>query len=749
MNTPDTDIGIAMLELDIRLDRVAVFAYRLKFDGDSELETTQLTRRGAGQLSYANGSIPITDLGDWQIVALGQLNQPTSDWQGVCCQATDEHPMTLNAHDEQHREAIKRLLNQALMQGARHLARANQGQISADYGAGNRVELTDTEPSRRIPFRSDYLSAFKTVTMTPEVFPDGTAWIGFNVRHRLMPFDTITVEWVLRHKPEWLSSQGIKRVRHRYARPGKGYATAQWLGVADDLTPMSTFQTAQGEISYFDYHLTQGNIPQGEEQIARTSTVVRLSYGKNNQPLLHLASLIQPMFDFDTLQQIDSPLLEKIALKLKWPVDERLKAAAEMIEGIQIPYFNARLRRIDRMNDHAASIKPFFNLIFAHGKQATSEKEVIKLGAYQGMTRKRIVPMIATTDPSDAERAKNHFKQIQQTCDRWSKTTSPAWTKAPTVADAEELDSRLTGKDFSDSLLLIGLGKQADKRALRDVAYRHGIATQFMRLDHPPQQYQAPYYNNLAAGVFSKAGGMICALKDMPGDTELFIGLDFGGVSQRAPGMAFLFTQTGTQLGWQLADTQRGERMTDKSLEQLLDRSLKAFMQHHDGQKPKRMTLHRDGRFYESLDVIQKFEQTNNLEVDVLEVIKSGAPPLFRRGKDANGKITLHNPEVGDAVVLPGLDELIIATYSGDELGKSWGNKVTVRPLRLRKRHGATDLATLAQQVILLSRIHGASLYRHPRLPVTTHHADRFATLRQECNLDDLSKMDRLCPVYL
>jgi argonaute-like protein implicated in RNA metabolism and viral defense len=92
---------------------------------------------------------------------------------------------------------------------------------------------------------------------------------------------------------------------------------------------------------------------------------------------------------------------------------------------------------------------------------------------------------------------------------------------------------------------------------------------------------------------------------------------------------------------------------------------------------------------------------------------------------------------------------VILSTYSGEELGKSWGNKVSVRPLRLRKRYGETALSVLAHQVLVLSRIHGASLYRHPRLPVTTHHADRFATLRQEACIDALSKMDRLCPVYL
>jgi argonaute-like protein implicated in RNA metabolism and viral defense len=131
----------------------------------------------------------------------------------------------------------------------------------------------------------------------------------------------------------------------------------------------------------------------------------------------------------------------------------------------------------------------------------------------------------------------------------------------------------------------------------------------------------------------------------------------------------------------------------------------------------------------------------------VLEVITSGAPALFRTsGVGKNRKI--FNPQVGDSFRLKGLDEMVLATYGGDELGK-WGQHVSVRPLRIRKRYGASSLDELAQQVILLSRIHGASLYRHPRLPITTHHADRFATLRQESNVDSLSKMSRTCPVYL
>jgi hypothetical protein len=751
-------IGIAALALDRKLDAVHAYAYRVIFDQQpdgvssaipSDDEAIRQIRRAARLLSFANGHVPITNLDAWNVVSLTKLSTHVSDWVGVKCRATDERVVVLRSENPCEREAIQRLLNQSLMQGAMALARSSGNSMEADLGAGGHVELRDLNPSERVPIRNTYLEAFKTVVLIPEVLPDGTALITFNVRHRLLPTPNITMDWVIRRKPEWLESNGIRRVRHRYELPGRGYLTAEWLGVADGLTPMSTFQTAEGETTYFDYHYKAGNIPKGEEALAQKTWVVTVRYDKKRNPVHHLASLLQPVFDFETLQQIDSPLLNRIARHLKWSVDDRLRAAYKMVRGIQIPHWNAALRSIEDLEKRTRSLKPTVRLKFAQRKCADTEKAVLQLGAYRGMSRKRIVPMTVGAEPAESASAQQHFHKVKEICDRWSGGTSPSWTKPMNFEDAEALEARLIEKNLPDTVLLIALGKQVDKRRIRDIAFGCGMATQFMRLDHSAKTYQDPYYNNLAAGLFSKAGGMICAIDEMPGDTELFIGLDLGGTGQRLPGIAFLFTREGAQLGWQLAEAQRGERVSDEVLKELLERSLKAFKQAHLGRTPTRIALHRDGRFFESLSVIQEFEKTHGVGIDVLEVVKSGAPPLYRRTIGPNKKKNFRNPEVGDAFVLTGLDELIVSTYSGDELGSKWGQSVTVHPLRLRKRYGETDLETLAQQVILLSRIHGASLYRHPRLPVTIHHADRFATLRQECNLDDLSKMDRLCPVYL
>ncbi len=743
-----TELSLAALELDRKLDVLPVYCYRLTFDRDHEdTDPTQLTRRGARMLSGANGWCAVTDDGPWRVLSLSPLKVLKHEWGGTCCTASDETPGALQSGTHAERGAIQRLLNQCLMQGGRKLAYASNGHLEAEAGAGNLVRLTTCQPSERVKAGSDYLDAFQSVTLIPEVLPDGTALVGFDVRHRLLPQPHVTLDWVIRKRPEWI--EGIRRVRHRYASNGQ-YGSADLIGMVADRTALSTFPTPKGEVSLLDYHESKGNIPDDEREAVAASQVVHVRYGRDTRakPMEHLAALLLPMFDFETLSNIDSRLLERIASSLKWPVGERLKAAFRLVKGLQVSELGACLQPLKDTHRYLRTLKPEFRLRFRGAAVADSEKAVLRHGAYRGMTRKLVVPLVVGGTDLEQEAAVRHFQEVERVCRKWHPDLT-SWRTAGPADDAEALNQRLGQRRPDNTLLLIGLGRGADKKKIRDVAYRYGLATQFMRLDHPPRTYQPSYYNNLAAGVFSKGGGVLCAIDDMPGDTDLFIGLDLGGVSQRAPGLAFLFTREGAQLGWQLAEAQRGERVEDAVLGDLLERSLQAYRQVHLGAVPRRIALHRDGRLFESLDVIRNFELDYSVRVDVLEVVKSGCPPLYRRGVVAQNKKAFRNPEVGDAFELPGLDELIIATYSGEELGSSWGDKVTVRPLRLRKRYGETDLHTLARQVVLLSRIHGASLYRHPRLPVTTHHADRFATLRQECNLDDLSKMDRLCPVYL
>ena len=149
------------------------------------------------------------------------------------------------------------------------------------------------------------------------------------------------------------------------------------------------------------------------------------------------------------------------------------------------------------------------------------------------------------------------------------------------------------------------------------------------------------------------------------------------------------------------------------------------------------------------MEILKKLENEYHIEIDVVEIIKSGAPRLYRVSQPQGSKPRdFFNPQVGDYWKFGTLDEVLLSTYGSQELGKM-AEHASIRPIRVRKRRGTTPLMTLCSQILILSRLHGASLFRHPRLPITTHHADRFATLRQSCSLNDLARLDRMCPVYL
>lgn len=744
-------VGLSAMGLDKNLNQVSVYRYSITIESgiDEELSPVRLTRKVARLTANMNGWKPVTDIGHFLVVALLPLTQLDIDSLGLKFTLALDTVFVLNAAVNEERAAIQRLLNQDFYRAAYKLTQIKKlqdgtRQFKASRSNGGWTELQEIQPSERIDVKSNYLELFKSLRLAPELLPDGQVILGLFVKHRICAKGSVTLDWVIRKRPEWLSH--IKRVRHRYTDRGNIPMVVDLEGLVADKTSGALVPGTSN--SLYEYHEARGRIQAGQEEIVRNSNVVKVSYGKDRKGE-HLAALLEPIFDFDTLQKIDSPLLNRIAKGLKWPIIDRLRASGEMIRGMELPGFFAKVVPADFSSRNTENICPRFNLLFHKGALGESEKEVLSLKAFKGMSRTQVV-CLAVGTKTKPEVLREHFSKLREACQKLCAEPIPSWkgvSSPQPLQNASELNIRLHRTPQDNTLLVIAIDKSVNKTEVRDVAFRHKLACQFMLTDHSPKVYQSSYYNNLAAGVFSKGGGLICGLADIPGDVDLFIGLDMGGVHQRVPGSAFLFTRNGAQLGWQLADLQSGERLEDAALASLLKKSIQEYMLGHEGEVPRNITIHRDGRFFENLDVIQALEAEFNTKICVLEVIKSGAPVLFRKHYH-DGCIQYVNPEVGDVYRFNGIDELILATYSGSEL-KSWGDKVSVRPLRLRKRYGNATLDVLAQQVLLLSRIHGASLYRHPRLPVTTHHADRFATLRQLCNLEALSHMDRTCPVYL
>lgn len=737
------NLALSALQLDSELDHCRVCRYRIVYQKYDETKSQeQLARKMAYEIQKTTNFALLTNLGNQHIISLKPISQTAIDSTDLQASLEEEDSLELDCSNEQHLQALQRLVNQDINKAAWKLTRDSQGSLAVKKAASGNTEIFQPFHSTRIKARAAYLEACCSLQLNPEVLVDGTVLIGLHLKHNLVAKPEISLQWVIDKRPDWLPS--IQKVRHRYFDPGKAPLVAEFVRVNDSLNGNSVLPH-MGK-SLVEYHLEKGLLSDHQLAEAAKSVLIKVKYGKNEAD--HVASLVEPMFDFDTLSKIDSLFLNKLARDLKWSLNDRIRTSAKMVDGLYLPNFKCKLKQVDYQNLQKQRLNHQQMLQFANGAKSGREQDVLKYKAFGEMTRTQVIPLIIgqiNNSEQNQRLVRNAYRALQQL----THTKLPLLTKFPDpVENANELDARLNKKCPENAILLIGLTGKSDKVAIRDIAFSYGLATQFMRLDHRSNIYSASYFNNVAAGIFSKGGGQLCAIDEMPGETDLFIGLDMGGINVRAPGFAFLFLRSGAQLGWQLADKQQGERMQDKALSNLLDKSLTTYLRSSAGEMPRRITLHRDGKFYESVDVIEQFEQKHGVKVDVLEVLKSGAPVLYRRSKMADGTKGFSNPTVGDAIFLSD-QEVILSTYSGEELGKNWGDKVSVRPLRLRKRYGVVPLETLAHQVLILSRIHGASLYRHPRLPVTTHHADRFATLRQETDIDALSRMDRLCPVYL
>lgn len=741
------ELGLNALQLTKNISGITVHCYHVMYDRCDEMtEPTRLIRTVVFNIRRENKYPVTTNLGHEQIISLTPLIELVVDTPQLVATLIPAGQISLNASDPQDNGSLQRLVNLDLEKAAYSLSKEKHDSIE-QLQQNNYVYIREKKPSSRIKVQADYLDVFKTIKLDPQVLPTGEVLVGLQLSHALVAKSDISLQWVIDKRPEWLKA--IKRVRHRYQAAGKERAVAEFEFIQPELNGLNVLPSIGKNL--YDYHSGKGEVRSDLLEQIKHSTLVKVKYGKNLCD--HVACLLEPMFDFDSLSEIDPRMLTRLAKDLKWPMGERIRDGYALVSGLHLPTLDCQLKQIapDVLLIHRFDINQI-KLQFARGI-SNNEKDVLRYSAFAGMTRQMIIPVVVGINP-DMNLANRVFQDVFNTLSKINPTELPEISPAFPIhiTNAEELDARLEKRCPENAILLIALAAGSDKAAVRDTAFSYKLATQFFRLDHKPSVYaQSSYAGNIAAGVFSKGGGQLCEITNMPGKSDLFVGLDMAGTTVRSPGFSFLFTRDGAQLGWQLADRQVGEKMSDLALAEILEQCFKTYKKAL-GEPPRHITLHRDGKFYENLDVIRSFECKYGVTVDVLEVLKSGAPAIYRRGEEFDvetkkfRKVFL-NPVAGDGFLVTE-KEMILATYSGTELGKM-DDLMSVRSLRLRKRYGETDLRILAEQVVFLSRIHGASLYRHPRLPVTTHHADRFGTLRNEVRVESLSQMDRLCPVYL
>ncbi len=538
------NLALSALQLATKLDNYSVRHYQIvyqKFDETTPGE--QLARKVAYEIQKANGFALLTNLGNQHIISLTPLSQLVIDLPQLQVNLKDDDKLELDCHNEQHQQALQRLVNQDINKAAWKLKKNSSGKLDCKKTTSGNTEIFEPYHSVRIKVRSAYLEAFCTMQLSPEVLVDGTVLVGLHLKHNLVAKPDISLQWIIDKRPDWIPY--IKKVRHRYFEPGKAPLVAELVRIDDSFNGNSLLPHL-GK-SLVDYHREKGLVSAEQLTEATTSSLIKVKYGKNEAD--HVASLVEPMFDFDTLSKIDSFFLNNLAKDLKWSLDDRIRTSAAMVKGLYLPNFKCRLVQVDYQSLQRSCLNYEQILKFANGAKSNREQDVLKHKAFSDMTRTQVIPLIiAQKNNTEANQQllRNAYKALEQL----SKSPLPALTKFPEpIENATELDARLNKKCPDNAILLIGLTDKSDKAAIRDTAFSYGLATQFMRLDHKTNIYNTSYFNNVAAGLFSKGGGQLCAIDNMPGETDLFIGLDMGGVNVRAPGFAFLFLSSGAQLG--------------------------------------------------------------------------------------------------------------------------------------------------------------------------------------------------------
>ena len=222
------------------------------------------------------------------------------------------------------------------------------------------------------------------------------------------------------------------------------------------------------------------------------------------------------------------------------------------------------------------------------------------------------------------------------------------------------------------------------------------------------------FMQNIALGIFSKAGGIPWIIDDVPGNIDCFVGIDVATLDKgiHYPTCATVFDKNGRPISfYKPRNAQKGEKISSNILQEIFDEVILGY-EEKTGSSIKNIVIHRDGFSNEDAEWYKNYFDNKQINYTVVEVKKYVSSKLLC---DVNG-IAL-NPSCGSALINE--DEAFIVTTDIKD------GKASPRPLHIKKQVGNLQMKTVVQQILALSCMHfGAT--KKSRLPVTTYYADKI-----------------------
>ena len=222
------------------------------------------------------------------------------------------------------------------------------------------------------------------------------------------------------------------------------------------------------------------------------------------------------------------------------------------------------------------------------------------------------------------------------------------------------------------------------------------------------------FMQNIALGIFSKAGGIPWIIDDVPGNIDCFVGIDVATLDKgiHYPTCATVFDKNGRPISfYKPRNAQKGEKISSNILQEIFDEVILGY-EEKTGSSIKNIVIHRDGFSNEDAEWYKNYFDKKQINYTVVEVKKYVSSKLLC---DVNG--VAFNPSCGSALINE--DEAFIVTTDIKD------GKASPRPLHIKKQVGNLQMKIVVQQILALSCMHfGAT--KKSRLPVTTYYADKI-----------------------
>lgn len=236
------------------------------------------------------------------------------------------------------------------------------------------------------------------------------------------------------------------------------------------------------------------------------------------------------------------------------------------------------------------------------------------------------------------------------------------------------------------------------------------------------------YLHNIVLGILGKTGGIPWIVRDMPGEVDLFVGLDVATVAKgiHYPACSVVFDKYGRLLGFYKPSTpQQGEKIATKILQDIFDQ---VILEYEDkfGATPKNIVIHRDGFSNENDDWYKCYFKSKEIEYSIIEVRKNISSKIMIV---ENGQVA--NPTMGYCIYNNWKGYLVTTNIVG--------KKGSPNPILIEKKCGNLTMAKILTQIMYLSQLHVGSTHKM-RLPITTGYADKICKSRDyvpEGKMDD------------